>query len=230
MTFAMSGNYAAGAFFTDAIHSIGVEVDTDKADERFSYEIRWGGHLYEEGTFTLAPGATRTINVPEGAGISVTAILQRGDKVEWDDGHSAARTFGPTHSFTVSASTPPTTLTAHFTSSGGWAWGIWIVPAALFLLGCTITFFLMWNRVSKVSGTVTKNGKGVWNVRIEYTIDGNPGSATTDDNGNYRIYAPDGSDVVITSVSKAGLNVSETLPLTMTAEKRGVKVNFGLSE
>ncbi|MCL1905075.1 MAG: hypothetical protein FWG19_03010, partial [Methanomassiliicoccaceae archaeon] len=77
-----------------------------------------------------------------------------------------------------------------------------------------------------VTGVVEHNGLPLPGVDISFTIGGHSDFVTTDQNGAYTI--PNilfGSTLTITDVSKAGYDVSETMPLTIYVDSDKIK-NF----
>ena len=100
----------------------------------------------------------------------------------------------------------------------------WALIAAF--LGMSLFMLFAMRRSAAVTGTVTHNGRGVANASVTCTVDGKRHVATTDVNGKYVIFVQKGSDVVITSAAKGGLEAKE-MPVSLVAEKR-TRLNIAL--
>ncbi|MDR0334864.1 MAG: hypothetical protein LBH69_03145 [Methanomassiliicoccaceae archaeon] len=61
----------------------------------FEYTVTLGGMTIDEDEFALGPGGARTINVPYGASVLITAISEDGHAIVWNDG-TPQRSEGPT--------------------------------------------------------------------------------------------------------------------------------------
>jgi hypothetical protein len=81
-----------------------------------------------------------------------------------------------------------------------------------------------------VSGSVTSKGLPLEGVVIDYTINGVPGSATTDKDGKYSIAnITHGSALEITGVTLTNYKVDQTMPHTPAPVDDDVTINFTMS-
>ncbi|MDR0778708.1 MAG: leucine-rich repeat domain-containing protein [Methanomassiliicoccaceae archaeon] len=117
---------------------------------------------------------------------------------------------------------PPSPPSPATEGPSGNSW-LWLAVAAA-LLAFLILIGMLLSR--KVVGMVTHKDEGVEGVLVEYTINGNSGTAMTDKDGNFIIRVPAGSGVTITGVTKEGHIVNETLPVYRAMEEHIVNVRF----
>jgi len=148
-----------------------------------------------------------------------------GSDVVWGD-ESGARMAGDTYTLTLRSDRD---LTVEFRSSSENNW--WIYAAILLaVLAAGLFFFIIfWMRRCAIEYLVTFSNKGIEQVRIDYTVNEEPAeSVFTDESGYYKIRVKKDSAVMITGVVLEGYTVSETLPMTVIAEKGVVEVKFTL--
>jgi len=101
---------------------------------------------------------------------------------------------------------------------------IWAVLTPLLILSTIL--FISWGLRTAVVGIVRKNGIAVANALISYTVNGEAGSVMTDSAGRHVIFAHRGDDIVITSVTKGGLDVPGELPLYIKVEERITEIDI----
>jgi hypothetical protein len=94
----------------------------------------------------------------------------------------------------------------------------WMPIAAVAAVVLILLFMLTGVRFRE-TGSVTHNGRGLAGVVIEYTMNGESGTAVTDRNGQYLIRALAGSEVTIMNAEKKGYELSGTLPEPFIMEK-----------
>jgi hypothetical protein len=202
-------------------------TETSDIGGDFEYTVAWNGNpTYMQGTFTLGPGGSHTIqDVPHGAAIRVEVTLDVGHDAIWNE--ATVRSDGPV--IIVPSVTGAIDMTVKIVPpvDGGddapmWAW------IALALIG--VLFLLMFlDDDEEVYGKVTHNGKGVAGVAITYTLNGATDTAITDGDGDYSISVDKGDDIVIANASKDDLAASE-LPISLHIAKDRTRVDVTLSK
>jgi len=118
------------------------------------------------------------------------------------------------------------TLTVTGASKTGW----YIVSLPDPVTEAVSDFRIVLGNAADVVGSVTVNGAGLAGVLINYTVDGEERSVTTDAAGNFVIRAVVGQEVVFVSVVKAGYSLAGELPdcivLTSTTKDTPVEITM----
>jgi hypothetical protein len=159
--------------------------------------------------------------VPHGTTIVIETIPEEGYKVTWTDDNGKITTgnschFTATGNVTMTVTFPETTIEKELDII---CLIFWVVVAAA-LIAFFVLILSSLIRYS-VTGMVRRSGsgRGISGAVIEYTVNGESGSVTTNDRGDYRINVKAGSEIVILNVTKDGYAISEKMPITFIAEK-----------
>jgi hypothetical protein len=229
----------------DAVFSVKhpVTIDSDR-DVTLEYTIivkdpvTGEEFVYERGTIVFGPdGGAKDIFIPDGATLQVRVVSDTdGYNVEWDDGNPLTRQTGPLYSIGgVNGNLKKLSVVLTEKEDVPFDTGR-ILKITLILLAVLIPFLIIWAvRRPKVVGRVTRNGMGVENVTITYTVlrkgddgfDGPPPArqVTTKSDGKYVIYASMDATVEILDIG-GGIPVGGTSATVLMTE-RVMEHNFG---
>jgi len=128
--------------------------------------------------------------------------------------------------FTITA---PTGYTLTITSASKTGWYIVSLPDPV--TESVTGFQVVLAEAADVVGCVTVNGVGLAGVVVNYTVDGQARSVTTDADGNFVINACVGQEVVFVSVVKAGYSLAGALPdcITVASDTKDTPVEITMS-
>ena len=213
-------------YFIKVWHSVSV---TTERNGTFEYVITMTdpdtGDTFtlKQGTFQLRPGEEYELYVPDGAALLVRLISDHGGyTVEWDDRNPLTRQYGEVYTLTIRTEMELTMLFVPIPSPGPtpWLWTMIIGFGLLFLI------FFLGGEDEEIYGRVTKDGKGVPDAKVGYTVNGGARKVVkTDKDGDYSIPVQKGNNVVITDVSK-GDATSPDGQVEVHIENERTKVDF----
>ncbi|MDR0334593.1 MAG: InlB B-repeat-containing protein, partial [Methanomassiliicoccaceae archaeon] len=220
--FGCSESITAGAIFS------GYRTVTVRSDSAASFEYTitvtdplTGEDVTRTGTFTFGRGGgAEGIPVPDGASFTVSVTSDhRGAGMEWDDGNPLTRQYGPIYAITV---TDDMEITLFIESDEDTSFPWWIL-----MFGLLFLLIFLDDDEEEICGKVRYKGKGVFGVKIGYTLNGGGRKeVVTDKDGDYAIPVDKGDTVVITDVSKGKSPITKDLPMEIHIEKDRTKVDF----
>ncbi|MDR0335090.1 MAG: hypothetical protein LBH69_04315, partial [Methanomassiliicoccaceae archaeon] len=220
----VNGDIVITAATEPSTYEVTVKVISDVGGS-FEYTVTMGGTVIGEDEFTLGPGETYTImDIPYGASVLITAIPDDGHKVVWND-NTPMRSEGLIFA-RGSITENINDLTVKFIPPSDDDVPVWSLLIVAFI-GLIFLLIFLDDDEEEVYGKVTYNGKGLFAVKIGYTLNGGGRKEVmTDKDGDYSITVDKGDTVVITDVSKSRSSVSEGLPAEILIEKDRTKVDF----
>ena len=227
-------NWDFGGWFSDETLTTVFMIASDPVNDNITLYAKWDektGVTYYTVTFVTNGGtAVATQKVAEGDLLLPVSTSRSG----WvfggwfsDDGLTASWDVSdPVMSdMTLYALwNDPADVTSKLVSGdGNGSMGAWALLLAL--LALALLFFMVWLRVRPaVIGIVLAYGRPSVSVAIEYTVNGRSGKVMTNYAGSYRITAPVGSEIVITSVG--GRPLAEKI--SVVTEERVTRMNINL--
>ena len=203
------GDNTADLEFSLQTITYGVTVQSEPG-KLFRYRINDGEWT---GFSTGRTGKYTISGLHEGDKLDVEALPGGAYGFEWDD--ELGRDHGNLISFTVHGDI---VLTGSFSMKGTGSW-LWIAAAAM---AAVITICAICSMTGRpvIRGSVSYGGRPIKDAVIGYTVSGEPaGEVRTGEDGSFEINAPDGSEVVITSIEADGNGVTEKMPVSIFMER-----------
>ena len=220
-----SGSITVGAVFSEW-HKVNVTSGT-RATIEYVITVTDPGtgdeFVIATGTYTFGRGGGRTsISVPDGAALKISVISDHGAAaMEWDDGNLLTRQYGPIYAKGVTGDMGIALIIESDDDTSSFPWWTLIFVGLFFLL------IFLDDDDEEVYGKVTYKGKGLYAVKIGYTVNGGERKMVmTDKDGDYSIPAEKGDDIVITDISKSKSSITEGLPKEIHIDKDRTKVDF----
>jgi energy-converting hydrogenase Eha subunit E len=200
---------------------------TVTSDREATLEYSFDGGATTEGTLVFgAGGGSEIVPVPYGKSILVkVASDYSGYKLEWDDG-SPARSTDPVYTLgSVDRSFGLDAVFIKISDDTGKSY-IPAITGTLFLLLLLLFLLAFLFRRPRVFGTVTFEGKGLENVKIEYTADGKTDYVMSGNEGKYVAFVKVGTVFKFTALTSGGRDITGELPAEFKTEQRRTEVDL----
>ncbi|MCL2057102.1 MAG: hypothetical protein FWH02_07805, partial [Oscillospiraceae bacterium] len=206
-----------------------IGTDSGSIPEYSVDESPWGPPLL------IGPGTYVILDALYGSSLEMRVAPIDGYEAVWDDG-SALRVTGSAYAKAVRGDmtialgfvslTPVTDTVDNILDEYMWLWPL----IFLAIVAATIIAILV-NRRGGIIGFVRCDGKGVRDVTVGYTADGEVGySAVSKKDGRFRIKASKDTELAITSVTKSGYEAAGDLPGPMISEKKAAEMEIVMKE